>query len=72
MYIRLWMNIYWYVMHVSHSNNIPSKPARYDTARFCALVGLKFDFTFNLETYVVTHPEGPQKYNNSGEKLSLD
>lgn len=43
---------------------IPSKPARYGIKIF-ALVDVKNAYTYNLEVYVGTQPDGPYKINNS-------
>lgn len=49
---------------------IPSKPAKYGLKVF-ALVDVKTAYTFNLEVYVGTQPEGPYKCKNSGEDIVL-
>lgn len=49
---------------------IPSKPAKYGIKTF-ALVDAKTSYTFNLETYVGTQPEGPYKLSNSAEDIVL-
>lgn len=54
----------------SFKQYIPSKPARYGIKVF-ALVDVKSGYTFNLEAYVGTQPEGPYKFNNSGEEIVL-
>lgn len=43
---------------------IPSKPAQYGIKIF-ALVDVKNAYTYNLEVYVGTQPDGPYKINNS-------
>lgn len=49
---------------------IPNKPARYGI-KMWALVDVKTSYTFNLETYVGTQPEGPYRCSNSGEQVVL-
>eukprot|EP00102_Acyrthosiphon_pisum_P010084 XP_008178239.1 PREDICTED: piggyBac transposable element-derived protein 4-like [Acyrthosiphon pisum] len=54
----------------SFKQYIPSKPAKYGLKIF-ALVDAKTAYTFNLEAYVGTQPEGPYKCKNSGEDIVL-
>lgn len=54
----------------SFKQYIPSKPARYGLKMF-ALVDVKSGYTFNLELYVGTQPEGPYKLKNTGEEIVL-
>jgi len=54
----------------SFKQYIPSKPAKYGLKMF-ALVDAKTAYTFNLEAYVGTQPEGPYKCKNSGEDIVL-
>ncbi|CAH2017704.1 unnamed protein product [Acanthoscelides obtectus] len=49
---------------------IPSKPAKYGIKTF-ALCDSKTSYTFNLETYVGTQPEGPYKLSNSSEDIVI-
>lgn len=49
---------------------IPSKPAKYGIKTF-ALVDAKTFYTFNLETYVGTQPNGPYRQENTAEKITL-
>ncbi|XP_055839580.1 piggyBac transposable element-derived protein 4-like [Episyrphus balteatus] len=49
---------------------IPSKPAKYGIKTF-ALVDAKTFYTLNLEPYVGTQPDGPFKFKNNGEDITL-
>ncbi|XP_055912050.1 piggyBac transposable element-derived protein 4-like [Eupeodes corollae] len=49
---------------------IPSKPAKYGIKTF-ALVDAKTFYTLNLEPYVGTQPDGPFKFKNNGEDVTL-
>lgn len=49
---------------------IPSKPAKSGVKVF-ALVDAKTFYTFNLETYVGTQPDGPYKFENTPEQITL-
>lgn len=49
---------------------LPSKPAKYGLKVF-ALVDAKTAYTYNLETYVGTQPDGPYKYSNSAQDIVL-
>ncbi|VEN40135.1 unnamed protein product [Callosobruchus maculatus] len=54
----------------SFKQYIPSKPARYGIKVF-ALVDAKTAYTFNLEPYVGTQPDGPYKFSNSPDEIVL-